>query len=58
MALVAVALIHGLGWLGPAWFLAQGLYATVSALVLIRYIGFGTARDGLRAVIGVAGKRE
>ncbi len=47
MALIVLALRHGLLWLGPSWFLAQGLYALISVLVVLRYVTVEEFRKAL-----------
>lgn len=41
MVLIVVALEHGLRWIGPAWFIGQGLYAAISVIALFGYLGKG-----------------
>jgi O-antigen/teichoic acid export membrane protein len=34
-----VAVLHGLDWLGPGWFVGQACYCTVSCFILATYVG-------------------
>jgi len=51
MVLIVVALEHGLRWIGPAWFIGQGLYAAISVIALFGYLGKGGTRVALLTIL-------